>query len=112
HGHAIQLEPNQRAVFNKSSHVLNKEDYLQAAKLLGEREGKFVFDGMPVVEVLEEVERQYNITMRIKGDISKCKFYGELDTRESSALFFKKLSLAIHAKWHKENGSYIIEAKS
>lgn len=107
----VQLHSNQRAVFHKSRQVLHKEDYPDASMLLHEREGRFVFEGVPVAEVLAEVERQYNIAIKTKGDISKCKFYGELNANESAALFLKKLCLAIHAEWHADNGLYILEAK-
>jgi len=107
----LQLHSNQRAVFHKSTQVLQKENYSYASILLGEREGRFVFEGIPVVEVLEELERQYNITIKTEGDISQCKFYGELNANESAALFLKKLCLAIHAEWHADNGLYILEAK-
>ena len=108
----VDLEANQRVVFDKNNQLLEKENYPDASRFLNEREGKFQFEGTPVNIVLHEVERQYNVKIRVEGNLSHCKFFGELNTTENITIFLKKLSLVTNAKWRSNNGSYVITATS
>ncbi|MTI32228.1 FecR family protein [Xanthovirga aplysinae] len=48
----------------------------------GWRFGSFFYDDIPLTEVLDEIERQYDITIETQTDISQRKYSGEFDKNE------------------------------
>ena len=67
---SIILNPNMQAVINKKINVSNDVAHTTAT---GWMQGKFVFVETPLKEVIAEVERQYNIT--VKPDYNPNHFY-------------------------------------
>lgn len=65
----VLLNPNEQAFINKDGFLrFVQEDNVQTVKSW--RDHMFVFTGSPIVSVLQEIERQYNIEIHFKADSS------------------------------------------
>lgn len=63
----VTLTPNMEAVqINNQLTALNIEN---AQKAINWKEGKFAFVGVPLVEVIQEIERQYNINIQPNSNL-------------------------------------------
>lgn len=73
------LEPNQTAVFDKSSGTMTVASSVKSASHLWAA-GKIVFDGAPLATVKNKLERAYGVKITISsGNLYRYRFHGEFD---------------------------------
>lgn len=70
---AIYLLPNQKAVADLNPAKLHLENIEDARTAIGWREGKLVFDQLPVKEVFEALERKYAVKIIADQSFKDCK---------------------------------------
>lgn len=109
---AVQLTPNQRAVFNKAAQSLSKEEYPNAAKQLqARRDGVFEFKGIPVAQVMEELQRQFNTPIEITGNYQDCAYYGNLKVSDGLEKFLNKFCLTINATVKRSGEGWLVNVQ-
>lgn len=102
--------PNQRAVFNKATSLLIKQDYPDARKFLTRREGVFQYRGTPLQVVGQDMQDQYGISITINAQLSGKAFYGSLKTTDSINQTLNKLCTIMEVKLIKTgDGAYTIK---
>jgi transmembrane sensor len=94
----IMLAPNQRAVFNKTNEHLNKEDYPAAASMLARRDGKFIYKGIALSNVINDISKAYNVTIVLGKEMQDLSYYGEFDQKENLRQVLMQISLATNVK--------------
>lgn len=78
-GESLILKPNERAIFSKAANSINVEQVL-TEKITSWRSDKLVFDEMPFVEVIDQLERWYNVKIFTEdGSELSCKLNAELE---------------------------------
>jgi len=105
------LQPNQRAVFNRQDHTLKQENYPQASDLLGRRSGLYTYKGTPVQEIILDMAREYNIPIRIEGDLAACVFYGKKKPEDDVFAFLRNVCIAINAQIETDGNVIIIRTR-
>jgi ferric-dicitrate binding protein FerR (iron transport regulator) len=100
---AIYVNDYQKIVTNNYS---NADMHMQAR-----RNGRYEFWGMPVTEVIKELQRQRSLSVELEGNYSTCKYYGEFRAQEPTEKILKRISEGINAKLTKEGENWVIHAK-
>ncbi|SHN21276.1 FecR family protein [Mucilaginibacter sp. OK098] len=101
--------PNQRAVFNKATSMLIKQDYPDARKFLTRREGVFQYRGTPLQVVVQDMEDEYGISITINAQLSDKAFYGSLKTTDNINQTLNKLCTIMEVKLIKTGDAYTIK---
>lgn len=79
--HVIALSPNQKATFNKAEDKINI-DQVSTAEITSWKEGVLIFDNEPVQNVLNSLERWYDVEIRIKDrEINNYTFSGKVERK-------------------------------
>jgi transmembrane sensor len=67
------------------------------------RNGDFYFEGKPLTEVIDELERQFNISIEFSGDGTRLYtgFFNNKNLDHALAMVFKPMSLSYHQKNNK-----------
>lgn len=77
----IALSPNQKATFNKAEDKINI-DQVSTAEVTSWKEGVLIFDNEPVQNVLNSLERWYDVKIRIKDrEINNYTFSGKVERK-------------------------------
>ena len=71
------------------------------------RNGDFYFEGKPLTDVIDELERQFNIDIELSGEGSRLYtgFFSNKDLDEALAMVFKPMSLS----YQRENNKIIVK---
>ncbi|MCJ8208091.1 FecR domain-containing protein [Mucilaginibacter sp. RS28] len=108
-GKQMDLVPNQRAIYNKLTTGFKKLPYPQASQMLDRRNGLYHYDGTPVLQIIADLQRDYNFTIDIEGDFTHCTFYGDYHDGDDPYLFLRKVCRVINAQFiRNETGIKII----
>ncbi len=79
---AVTLLPNQRVVFEKTSRQLLLENRVNTEKYTAWREGKLIFEDQPLSEIVQALERWYNVTIHVEDTGSLgCRFSANVDNK-------------------------------
>ncbi|MDR6338590.1 ferric-dicitrate binding protein FerR (iron transport regulator) [Filimonas zeae] len=106
------LQANERAIFVREELVIVKQKFASADRhMQGRVNGSYEFWGMPAVEVLKEVQRQYSEPVELRGNYYNCKYYGELKAQAPLEKFLKLFAESINAGLTKEDGVWIVNTK-
>ncbi len=107
----LNLLPNQQAVFNTTTKSLSKNDYPKAKQMLDRRDGNYHYEGTPVLEVIADIQRDYNIQIDLRGDFSNCTFYGSRNPGDDPYKFLRKVCLIINAQIKQDGNTIIITGR-
>lgn len=78
------LEPGQRATVDKKSGQIHVERY-EVANTIKWTNGRLVFNGESLPDIVKTLERSYNVKIKIKdGDLMKLRFYGDFVRQEQT----------------------------
>jgi len=103
------LIPNQIAEYNPATNKLQKTDYPQASQMLDRRNGFYHYEGTPVLAIIADLKRDYNINIETQGDLGNCTFYGDFKNGDDPLIFLRKVCIIINAQFKRnENGIKII----
>ncbi|SIO55053.1 FecR family protein [Chitinophaga niabensis] len=95
----VLLSPYQRAVFNSVSGMLKKEDYPDAFAALARKEGKFKYEGEVLKNVIGDIERSYNTTIRLNKQLQGITYYGDFDQKKDKLeTVLQQISLTYNAR--------------
>lgn len=95
----VVLSPYQRAVFNAVSGMLKKEDYPDATAALARKEGKFKYEGEILKNVISDIERTYNTTIRLDKQLQGLTYYGDFDQKKDKlAAVLQQIGLTYNAR--------------
>ncbi|TZF85996.1 DUF4974 domain-containing protein (plasmid) [Pedobacter sp. BS3] len=105
---AVELTPKQRAVFDRSSVTLRKENYPNAAELLDRRSGIYTYNGTPVTDIITDMQREYNMPIYVEGRLDNCTFYGKKTPDDDVVTFLRKVCISINATLRTDGKAVII----
>lgn len=92
------LCPKQKAIFNKANGSLNKVDCPNAADLLARRDGKFIYKGVALSNVLNDISQAYNVNIALDKNAPNLSYYGEFDQKENVQSVLMQISLSANLK--------------
>lgn len=100
------ITAGQRTTYQKSTGLLNKENYPDAGKYVNRRNGIFDFKGVSLQEVSQILETQYGIHISIAPGLTQTTFYGRLQTSLPLDRTLDKLCAVMETRWEKQHGIF------
>jgi ferric-dicitrate binding protein FerR (iron transport regulator) len=76
---SVVLEPDSHAEIEEGKLILNKN--YKTEKALGWKNNQFFFAGTPLKEVIDEIERQYGVTIKMQAGLSERNFVGNFQRK-------------------------------
>lgn len=100
----VELTVNQSAVYNKATGQLEKREAADDARFYAQRRsGKFIYDGIALAAVIKDLERFYNISIALKGNVKDCIFYGSFYTSDELEKALNLVAVTLNAKIRKDD---------
>ncbi|MGN6495001.1 MAG: FecR family protein [Agriterribacter sp.] len=96
----IELLPNQRAVFDKKTDKLIKEntDSTKAPEMLKRKEGTFVYRDEPLYKVAKDIETYFGVSIQIPDAIKQCRVGATVEiTDDSPESTLNAIAISINA---------------
>lgn len=103
-----RLLPMQKGFFLKNAGILTQADDPDAALMLQRREGKLEYNNVKLGIIVQDLERIFNVKIKVDEDAKGCLFYGRLNANENIETFLDKLSRVLKVKVNTEGNQYII----
>ncbi|SHM84372.1 FecR family protein [Chitinophaga sp. CF418] len=107
----VILTANKGAVYNSNTHLLEMSDAADDARFYSQKQqGRFIYDGEEVIKVVNDLQRYYNIEIKVDGRIQHCAFYGDVNIVDDLEKALDLIAVSLNAKINKDrNGNgYII----
>ncbi|AEV99129.1 hypothetical protein A4D02_11235 [Niastella koreensis] len=108
---AVIINANQSVTYNITINEIEKRNVPEEAVYYKQRSsGRFSYAGVPVTKVIREMERYYNTSVTIQGDMSGCVFYGYFRVNDSVERALSLVALSLNATVQKttNNKGYVI----
>ncbi len=102
-GKSTEIVPNQKVTYNKTSGALIKEGDINAKLFLDRKNGKLIYKGIELRNVINDLELFYNIKVNIATKMDHCLFYGNIDTAEEAELAIQQIALTFNGKFNRIN---------
>jgi ferric-dicitrate binding protein FerR (iron transport regulator) len=100
----VTLLPTDGAILGKDDNVIQKKSLPDEARYYRQRkEGKFVYNGVPIAAVIKDVQQYYKTNIVIDDAMKHCLFYGSFNTKDNLDKVLKIIAITMNATVH-ENG--------
>jgi len=76
----LTINPGERCINDEATLKLKSNTFLVTSDTPDWTRGKFVFDNQPLKFVLEELERQYNVTVNLTPGLEELKYVGHFES--------------------------------
>lgn len=98
----IALSPNQKATFDKVEDRINIEE-VTTAEIISWKEGVLIFDNEPIQNVLNSLERWYDVEIKIKDSvISTYTFSGKVKRKTSIEEVLELIEASSPIEYHSD----------
>lgn len=106
----VVVKPNQKVSYDSTLKMLEMKEAPDAADYIQRRNGKFIYRGVKVVEIIKDLQRAYNTPIAINKNLLDCTIYGDFMTKDpvEKALNLIALSLNGKVEGNSEEGGYYI----
>lgn len=111
----VIVTANKSAVYTKATHHLETADAANDVRFyLQRQQGRFVYDGTTVINVVNDLERYYNVTISVDRKLQHCAFYGDVNTMDDLEKALNLIAVSLNAKIKKDSSGngFIIEGGS
>lgn len=107
----IELLPNQRAVFDKKTDKLIKEntDSTKAPEMLRRKEGTFVYRDEPLHKVAKDIETYFGITVVVPNAIKDCHIAASFEITDTPTSALKPIAISINGTLEIKDNTYTIQ---
>ena len=108
---SVDLIPNQQAVFEKANAQLTCRN-VDAYQYLSWKDGKFIFEGETLENIMERLSRWYDIQVFFRGSsVRTLKFSGDLEKYEDFSTAIRMLEKVSRIKVEIKNNTVFIEER-
>lgn len=104
-GQSADIEPNQQAMID-NGHVI-KQDKTNIENTISWRDGMFIFTAAPILDVLDEIERQYGVTIKTNEKL-KYNYTGNFTRDQTIEDVLHTVCLALNLTYKKVNNGYMV----
>lgn len=106
---AAEITPNQQVTYDKATGTIAEHDFPEAAQFLARREGKLIYKGTALTEVVNDLQLFYNIRVTLPGNMHNCLFYGNINIVDDPLLAMQQIALTFNGSFTKiDNHTYTI----
>jgi transmembrane sensor len=106
-----QLLPGKRVVYANATGEIQVEDIGDTETVKNRRNGLYEYNNVSVEEIVEDLNRNFDIKVTMEGPVKDCLFYGRIKPGESPDKFLYKLGKVVDAAITKHNNTYTIKEK-
>lgn len=106
-----RLQPKQRGKVNKYTGKIQKTDYQQADEYLARRDGVFDYHGEPAIVVINDIQREFNVSISIDGPVRHQGFYGSMSLKDGAIAAVQKLCATIGASYERQDNHFTIHMR-
>lgn len=107
----VVVIPNQRAVYYELPDRLEKQEAPQEAIFCQQRRnGRFIYTGVAVARVVEDMQRFYHTSLELQGNVRNCIFHGHVHTSDDLDKVLSLIAIPLNASIRKDAATnrYII----
>ncbi|HVI47858.1 MAG TPA: FecR domain-containing protein [Chitinophaga sp.] len=108
----LVLTANKGMVYHPGSSQMQLIDGTEDARFLTQRRnGKFVYKGTAVSQVLNDLQRYYDIPVKAPGAVGQCSFYGDFSINDELNKVLTLIAVTLNARIEKDtegNGYTIV----
>ncbi|WP_316823253.1 FecR family protein [Pedobacter gandavensis] len=102
------ITANQRVSVDKEQQTISTINFPDAQDFLERRLGLFDYKGTALQEVVEDLEMQYQVQIKLSPELQKHRFYGHLDMNTPLKQSLQKLCTVMETEWKEDGGQYVI----
>ena len=104
-----QLLPGKKVVYATTTGKIQVENIADTETVKNRRDGLYEYNNVRVEEVIEDLNRNFNVQVNMEGPVKDCLFYGRIKPGESPDKFLYKLGKVVDATIVKHNNTYTIK---
>jgi ferric-dicitrate binding protein FerR (iron transport regulator) len=107
----VVVIPNQRAVYYELPDRLEKQEAAAEALFCQQRRnGRFIYTGVAVAKVVEDMQRFYHTSLELQGNVRNCIFHGHFHTSDDLDKALHLIAIPLNASIRRDStaGDYII----
>lgn len=105
----IYVTPDQKITYNRSD-IQIRPYSVKAEESIGWKEGKMLYNGTPLIQVIEEVERKYNVKLNCSDKIKECTITADFNNERLDKVL-KVMAKMLDGSVSYQNGSYYLDGK-
>lgn len=111
-GPSMLIEANEQIVYDKTNNALKKVANVNTIAVSEWRTGRLSFRNLPFGSVIRELDRVFNVSIKLSEGLEKCNVYGDFEYKDGPEKILKMLSISLNGHLHKQgNGKYYLEAR-
>jgi ferric-dicitrate binding protein FerR (iron transport regulator) len=107
---AVLLTPNMQLVYSKTDETLVAKKIDDALSVISWQEGKLQYHNTPLSDVLADVQRKYNVTIKADKNLLNCTLYADFNNMPLQKVL-KLIEALINARFKKEGSIYTLKGK-
>lgn len=105
-GAKLVITANKSAVYNRNTNALELKDAASDARFFSQkRNGKFVYKGVPLAAVVNDLQHLYNTPVTLDEKMHQCSFYGDYSTEDGLDKVLMLIAITLNAKINKDSNS-------
>ncbi len=102
--HPLVLTANKGVVLHPGSQQLQLLDGTDDARFFEQRRnGRFIYKGQPVAQVLNDLQRYYNVPVKVSAKTGQCGFYGDFSTNDDLNKVLTLIAVTLNARIEEES---------
>lgn len=105
----MQLTPDNQIIYNKAHETAKVVPIPDVAVITNRRDGKYEYKDVSVAAIAEDISRNFNVPVKVEGNVKNCLFYGRINFGESPQQFLKKMAVVVNATVSQQGNSYVIK---
>ncbi|MFD2287891.1 DUF4974 domain-containing protein [Pedobacter petrophilus] len=105
------LLPHHQILFDAGNDRISNPQWVDVNELVAWHERKILYKSRRLADVVDEIARSYDVTIKIPNHLKNCRITAELDNPSLEKLL-KVLSQLVEGTYEFKNGAYLLSGKS
>lgn len=94
----IVVRSNHKVSYDSIQRVLEMKDAPDAADFAQRRNGKFIYRGAKVADMIKDLQQAYNTPIAIKKELLNCTFYGDFNAKDDVHKVLNLIALSLNGR--------------
>lgn len=94
----IVVRSNHKVSYDSIQRVLEMKDAPDAADFAQRRNGKFIYRGVKVADMIKDLQQAYNTPIAIKKELLNCTFYGDFNAKDDVQKVLHLIALSLNGR--------------
>lgn len=92
----IVVRSNHKVSYDSVQRILEMKDAPDAADYAQRRNGKFIYRGVRVADIIKDLQQAYNTPIAIKKEMLNCTFYGDFNAKDDVKKALNLIALSLN----------------